>query len=315
MSTPHARNVQGPPPLSCSEADLPGFIEAEVNRFRQIWDAIETNLSCQVIQNNFEAPPYAMLGNMGASAAGGLNRFIMQLNSAFAQEAAKRPRLLLQDVNGISARLGLGQWFDWDRYFSYKLLLTPEANLELARSFTSLVKALYGRSRKVLILDLDNTLWGGVIGDDGVDQIQIGRESPVGEAYTAFQEYCLALRDRGVLLAVCSKNDDEIARSGFAHPSSVLKIEHFSSFKANWEPKHENILAIAKELNLGADSFVFVDDNPAERSIVCRANFRLLPYLRSATRSRATRRFWTRGATGADQPLEGRPGTRFPLLS
>jgi FkbH-like protein len=111
-------------------------------------------------------------------------------------------------------------------------------------------------------------LWGGVIGDDGVDKIQLGRETPLGEAYTSFQEYCLSLWRRGVLLAVCSKNNEEIAKQGFEHPDSVLKLEHFSSFKANWEPKHENILAIAKELNLGADSFVFVDDNPAERAIV-----------------------------------------------
>jgi FkbH-like protein len=262
------RNIQTAPPLSCTEADFSSFVETELNRYRQIWNAIETNLGCQIIQNNFEAPPYALLGNMDASSPGGLSRFVMQLNAAFAQEAATRPRLLLQDVNGISARLGLRQWFDWDRYFSYKILLTPEANLELARSLTALVSALYGKSRKVLVLDLDNTLWGGVIGDDGVDQIQIGRETPVGEAYTAFQEYCLALRDRGVLLAVCSKNDEEIAKSGFAHPSSILKLEHISCFKANWEPKHENILAIAQELNLGVDSFVFVDDNPAERAIV-----------------------------------------------
>jgi FkbH-like protein len=262
------RNIQNYPSVGSAEADLSGFVEAELSRYRQIWNSIEANLGCQIIQNNFETPPHAMLGNMDAYSPGGLSRFVMQLNIAFAQEAATRPRLLLQDVNGISARLGLRRWFDWDRYFSYKILLTPEANLELARSLNSLVKALYGKSRKVLVLDLDNTLWGGVIGDDGVDQIQIGRETPVGEAYAAFQEYCLSLRNRGVLLAVCSKNDDDIARSGFGHPSAILKIEHISCFKANWEPKHENILAIAKELNLGIDSFVFVDDNPAERSLV-----------------------------------------------
>ncbi len=107
-----------------------------------------------------------------------------------------------------------------------------------------------------------------MIGDDGVEKIQIGRETPVAEAYTAFQEYCLSLQKRGILLAVCSKNDEEVAKQGFEHPDSVLKLEHISCFKANWEPKHENILAIARELNLGADSFVFVDDNPAERAIV-----------------------------------------------
>ena len=261
-------NVRNTPPLNCTEADLPSYVEAEVARYGEIWDSLEHNIGCQVIQNNFEVPPYAILGNMDAVAPGALSRFLMQLNIAFAQETAKRPRVILQDVHGISANMGTRQWFDWNRYFSYKLLLTPEANLELARSLSSIVKAMYGKSRKVLVLDLDNTLWGGVIGDDGVDKIQIGRETPVAEAYTAFQEYCLSLRNRGILLAVCSKNTEEIAKTGFEHPSSILKLEHFSSFKANWEPKHENILAIAAELNLGVDSFVFVDDNPAERAIV-----------------------------------------------
>ena len=101
-----------------------------------------------------------------------------------------------------------------------------------------------------------------------MDKIQIGRETPVAESFTAFQEYCLLLRQRGILLAVCSKNNDEVARQGFSHPDSVLKTEHFSAFKANWEPKHENLIQIALELDLGVDSFVFVDDNPAERHIV-----------------------------------------------
>jgi FkbH-like protein len=120
----------------------------------------------------------------------------------------------------------------------------------------------------VLVLDLDNTLWGGVIGDDGPDKIVIGRETPRGEAFTAFQEYLVRLKDRGVLLAVCSKNDDAMARRGFAHPDSVLKLSDFAAFVANWEPKHQNIEAIARQLNLGLDSFVFIDDNPAERHLV-----------------------------------------------
>ncbi len=260
-------NIRKLPPLGSTEAELAGCVQAELARYREIWDALE-KLGCQVIQNNFELPPHALLGNMDAVAAGGQSRFLMQLNVAFAQEAAGRSKLLVQDVHGISAHLGLRHWFDWPRYFSYKILLTAEANLELARSLNAMIRALYGKSRKVLVLDLDNTLWGGVIGDDGVEKIQIGRETPVAEAYTAFQEYCLALRNRGVLLAVCSKNNEDVAKSGFAHPSSILKFKDFSCFKANWEPKHENLLAIARELNLGVDSFVFIDDNPAERAIV-----------------------------------------------
>jgi FkbH-like protein len=261
-------NVQSAPPVNCPEEEFEGYVEAEAKRYRQIWKSIEQNVSAQIIQNNFETPPYAILGNFDAVSSGGAVRYFMALNIAFARAAAADSRLLLQDIHSLSARMGTEQWFDWDRYFSYKILTTTEANVAIARSLTSLVRAVYGKSRKVLVLDLDNTLWGGVIGDDGVDKIQIGRETPVAEAYTAFQEYCLSLQRRGVLLAVCSKNDEDVAKSGFEHPSSVLKLEHISCFKANWEPKHENILAIAKELNLGTDSFVFVDDNPAERAIV-----------------------------------------------
>jgi FkbH-like protein len=261
-------NIQGWPPVSCSEGDLPGYVEREMNRFRAIWRSLESNVGCQVIQNNFELPAEAILGNLDAVSAGGSSRFVAELNRAIAAEAAANPKLLMQDLHSIAARLGISRWFDAERWFSYKVANTVEGTFAIASSLQAMIGAMYGRSRKVLVLDLDNTLWGGVIGDDGADKILIGRETPIAEAYTAFQEYCLRLRDRGILLAVCSKNNDDVARSGFAHPDSVLKLEHFSAFKANWEPKHENILEIARELNLGVDSFVFVDDNPAERAIV-----------------------------------------------
>jgi FkbH-like protein len=263
-------SCQNVPPLSpeTTEAELEVQLRFQLARFRSIWDAIDQNLACQVIQNNFELPPYAILGNMDATASGGHSRFLMRLNEAFAEEAGRRPKLLIQDIHSISARVGLDNWFDWDRFFSYKILLKPAANYAVALSLNALIRSIYGKSRKVLVLDLDNTLWGGVIGDDGVDKIQIGRETPIAEAYTAFQEYCLTLRSRGILLAVCSKNMEEVARAGFEHPSSVLRLEHISCFMANWSPKHENLLEIAKALNVGTDSLVFVDDNPAERAIV-----------------------------------------------
>ena len=261
-------NIQMFPPLSCTENRLPEYIEAEMARFRSIWKSLEERIGCQIIQNNFELPAHAVLGNLDAVSAGGATRFVSELNRQIANEAAANPRMVMQDLGAIAARIGMSRWFDSERWFSYKIANTVEGSFAVATSLTALVGAIYGRSRKVLILDLDNTLWGGVIGDDGVDKILIGRETPLAEAYTAFQEYCLKLRDRGILLVVCSKNNDDVAKSGFAHPDSVLKLEHFSAFKANWEPKHENILVIAHELNLSVDSFVFVDDNPAERAIV-----------------------------------------------
>jgi FkbH-like protein len=261
-------NIQSFPPVSCTEEALPSFVEMEMSRFRAIWQSLEQNIGCQIVQNNFDPPAFATLGNLDSVSPGGRSRFIAELNRAIAIEAASNPRLLMQDLHAIASRVGMQQWLDPERWYSYKLSNTVEGTYATATSLNAMIGAIYGRSRKVLVLDLDNTLWGGVIGDDGADKIVIGRETPLAEAYTAFQEYCLRLRDRGVLLAVCSKNNEDIAQSGFAHPDSVLKLEHFSAFKANWEPKHENILAIARELNLGVDSFVFVDDNPAERAIV-----------------------------------------------
>lgn len=263
-----AVNIQSYPPLTCTEAELPGHVTAETERFRRIWQSIQQHVDCQIVQNNFELPANAILGNLDAVSPAGRTRFTNELNLALACAARENPRLILQDIQGLATRLGLEKWTDPNRWFSYKLATTIDGSFAIACSLASIVRAVYGKSRKCLVLDLDNTLWGGVIGDDGPDKIQIGRETAIAEAYTDFQEYCLSMQKRGILLAVCSKNNDATAKQGFEHPDSVLKLEHFSAFKANWEPKHENILAIAKELNLGVDSFVFVDDNPAERVIV-----------------------------------------------
>src|SRR5256885_15581461 len=233
-----------------------------------MWKPTTHNPPPPPTKNTPAPPPFPAMGNLDSTAAGGHTRFVQELNVGFARCATTDRRLVVHDVNWLSARMGHSRWFDWERWYSYKILTTPEASFELASSLASQVGAMLGRSKKCLILDLDNTLWGGVIGDDGVSKLQIGKETPLGEAYTAFQRYCLSLRERGVLLAVCSKNDPEIARSGFDHPDSILKLSHFSSFQASWDPKPEGIAKIASELNLGMDSFVFVDDNPAERAIV-----------------------------------------------
>jgi FkbH-like protein len=260
-------NIQGWPLLDTSEPDLNAYIVAESMRFAAIWNGLQP-LGAVVVQNNFELPSQRLLGNYDAVSPTGRVRFINLLNTEFARAAAARTNLLIHDLNGVAASVGLKAFHDAGRWFSYKILTTPEGSLEVAKSAAAMVLAIYGRTRKCLVLDLDNTLWGGIIGDDGPEQIKIGRETAEAEAFTAFQEYCLQLRSRGILLAVCSKNSEEIARQGFEHPDSVLLLDHFSCFKANWEPKHENIKAIASELNIGLDSIVFVDDNPAEREII-----------------------------------------------
>ena len=132
----------------------------------------------------------------------------------------------------------------------------------------NIIKAVYGKNKKAFVLDLDNTLWGGIVGDDGVDNLEVGQETSMGQAYSEFQTYLKEHKDMGILLNVCSKNEEENAIAGLNHPDGVLKPEDFIVIKANWEPKSHNIAQIAKELNIGPDALVFVDDNPAEREIV-----------------------------------------------
>lgn len=245
-----------------------GKLEAEYSRYQQVWQALQQRYSAVIIQNNFELPPAEPLGSLGASANFGVTHFVRDLNRRFAEYAAATDGFYLHDLCGLSARVGLSRWFDENQFFAYKYAASYDVMPEIANSLAKLIRAIYGKNRKCLVLDLDNTLWGGIIGDDGVENLQIGHETPLAEAFTAFQQYVKALKQRGVILAVCSKNEEDIAKSGFSHPDSVLQVDDFIAFHANWEPKSINIRQIAQEINIGTDSLVFIDDNPAERQIV-----------------------------------------------
>ena len=244
------------------------LLESELSRFRSYWDAIAGRHGCTIIQNNFDEAPTRSFGNLDAWDERGRVHFTRELNQRFAAEARGRKDLLLHDLARVSACFGLDRWHDRRLYYMGKYGMAMDAVPAVAHSLASLIKASLGRGSKALVLDLDNTLWGGVIGDDGVGGIQLGQETPQGEAHTALQDYARLLRQRGVVLAVASKNEPANAQEGFTHPDTVLKLEDFASFKANWDPKHENLIAMAAELSLGLDSLVFVDDNPVERAIV-----------------------------------------------
>jgi FkbH-like protein len=175
------------------------------------------------------------------------------------------------DLEYLACRRGALASEDPRGWFESKQPGSPGLLLDLARELAGLIRTLRQPTKKVLVLDLDNTLWGGVLAEDGLDGIEIGDTSPRGEAFKAFQKYILTLKQRGVLLAVCSKNDRAPALEPFEkHPEMVLRPADFAAFTANWEPKSDNLRSMAHELNLGLDSFVFVDDNPAEIEIVRR---------------------------------------------
>ena len=242
--------------------------DVEFNRYVQIWESLTEKYSAVIIQNNFDSPYIAPFGNLDNVENYGLNHFVAEMNLRFAEYAQTHKNFFIHDLQGLSARIGLDKWHNRFQYYAYKFAMNYDVMPDVALNLSKIIRAILGKNKKCLVLDLDNTLWGGVIGDDGVENIQIGHETPAAEAFTEFQSYVLNLKKRGVILAVCSKNDEEIAKSGFSHPDSVLHVEDFAAFHANWLPKNENLRGIAEELNIGTDSLVFIDDNPAERQIV-----------------------------------------------
>lgn len=255
-----------------SPAETPEQIQQRLDDqfsvFREVWVKLIQRFQCPIIQNNFELPLWRRTGNYDGWGYAGHAAFISRMNVMMSDYARHNNGFYINDINYLSAAVGLEKWHDPDAWFLYKYALSTEFIPDLAYSAASVIKSVFGRNKKVIDLDLDNTLWGGVIGDDGQEGIEIGPETAVGQAFSEFQAYLKGFRDFGVLLAVCSKNDEENALLGLNHPSSVLKPEDFVSIKANWDPKDRNIADSAAELSLLPESFVFIDDNPAECAIV-----------------------------------------------
>ena len=262
------RNVPFYPEITDSAEEIDRLLDDTYSRFLNMWESIRKRYNCPVIQNNFEMPYYRLLGNSDASDLHGKVNFLTRLNMKFYEYARSGNGLYICDINYISADYGLSEWSDPFYWYMYKYGLNASAIPYLAMNVANIIKSIYGKNKKGLVLDLDNTLWGGVIGDDGQDGIEIGQESSDAQAYSEFQDYISEQKKIGVLLNVNSKNDVENAMLGLQHPDSKLSPDDFICIKSNWEPKDRNFKEIADELGLLPESLVFVDDNPAERQIV-----------------------------------------------
>lgn len=262
------RNISSSPNIKNSFEENTKLLEDEYKKFELIWETLKTKNNCIIIQNNFEYPKNREIGNLDRSFHGCLINFIDKLNMKMVDYSNLNNNFFINDINYLSAKLGLDKWHNNQMWYSYKYAQSFESIPELSKNLTNLIKGIYGKSKKALVLDLDNTLWGGVIGDDGINNIKIGTETAIGEAYTEFQKYIKKLKNRGVVLAISSKNEDSIAKEGLNRKEMILKEKDFFSIKANWSPKYINIEEIRKEINIGIDSLVFMDDNPAEREIV-----------------------------------------------
>ncbi len=262
------RNITTYPVLTDDAAAVDTLLDNETTKFRTMWDNLFSKFHCPVIQNNFEMPYYRLLGNMDASDIHGAVNFLTRLNLRFYEYAQTHEDFHICDINYISADYGLKEWSDPFFWHMYKYAMKVSAIPYLSFNVANIIKAVFGKNKKGFVLDLDNTLWGGVIGDDGVENIELGPEESEGQAYSEFQRYLKAHKQLGILLNIDSKNDHENAIAGLKHPDADLKEEDFIEIRANWDPKDRNFLDIANSLNLLPESLVFVDDNPAERSIV-----------------------------------------------
>ena len=237
-----------------------------VEELRGLWGVLQKISPSYLIQVGFDMPPYGALGTLEDILPSGRSKIINMVNSLLSEDLPQSTSFF--DINRVA--LCCGDKFRSDvGWYQNKQYPSLEALPVLAWHFTSHLRAAFGYSAKVLVLDLDNTLWGGVIGEDGLSGITIGPPLPDGEGYLDLQNYFKELKERGVLLAVCSKNNREDAELPFnEHESMILKLNDFILFKANWQDKVLNIQEIAQELSLGLDSFVFLDDNPVERAWV-----------------------------------------------
>ena len=244
------------------------FVEAASGRMLQVWDALRHNSQARIVQFNYPLPYERQFGNFDWKVPQSLYPTVAALNGRLAELARERSSVLVCDVEAISSWVGRAHWFDDRLWNMTKAFCNLEHLPRVTQALVEIVLCTMGRVVKCVVLDLDNTLWGGVVGDDGPLGVAIGAHGD-GEPFYHFQHYLLSLKQRGILLCVCSKNDYENAVAPFnENPEMVLKREDITVFVANWENKADNIRKIRDTLEIGLDSMVFLDDNPFERNLV-----------------------------------------------
>lgn len=246
----------------------PSFADDTIARIRMYWTLISEKLQTSILQFSFAYLNDGSMGNYALREPCSFSYQLSRLNFLLCQSAAENKGVYLVDINAIQSRLGTSHFKDDKLYYVAKMPFSLEALPHLAEQTVNMITALRGSIKKCVIVDLDNTLWGGVIGDDGLDGIEIG-ELGTGHAFSEFQLYLKELKKRGIILAVCSKNNEDTAKLPFEkHPEMVLRLDDFALFVANWQDKASNIRFIQQTLNIGMDSIVFLDDNPFERGVV-----------------------------------------------
>ena len=247
-----------------SNNDQEKFFKKHISNLKKYLLAVE-NTNSKIIYFNFPELEDNTYGNYGTKVVNSMKYQLKKINLELMNLASKTGFFYLLDVSTLANYFGLNKIINSVFYINGDITFSPDFNIIIIRSLLKIFKSHSGVFNKCLIIDLDNTMWGGVIGDDGIENIEIGPLG-IGKAYTELQLWFKQLKDRGIILCVCSKNTDHIAMEPFKnHPEMVLRLDDISVFVANWKNKAENIKYIKNVLNIGFDSMVFIDDNPFER--------------------------------------------------
>lgn len=227
------------------------------------------NVSGKIIYYNYPEIEDTVFGSYANKVSSSFSYQLRKLNYELMNLAQEYPNLFICDISGIQNKFGRDFMFDSTVYVSTEMILSIDALPYVASRTFDIIASIEGKFKKCLILDLDNTVWGGVVGDDGWENIQVGHGLGIGKAFSEFQQWVKKLKNRGIIVCVCSKNDEDKATEPFEkNPEMVLKLDDISVFVANWENKADNIRTIQSILNIGFDSMVFLDDNPFERNMV-----------------------------------------------
>lgn len=253
---------------SLDEHEKEFFSTKAISKTKEICDVLNSKLSCKIVYSNLPELDDGVYGNYFNKIRKSFGYQLRQYNYKLMELCQEYKNIFINDINILQNRYGFNFVFDPKMYVISSMVYSIDFLPVIAKNTVDIICTISGNFKKCLILDLDNTLWGGIIGDDGIENIQIGNLG-IGKAFTDFQQWIRQLKQRGIILAICSKNTEHIAKEPFEkHPDMILKLDDFAVFVANWSTKVDNIRHIQRILNIGFDSMVFCDDNPVERAIV-----------------------------------------------
>jgi len=256
-------------PFQIDENSRKALINTKSDELITLIEYFIKNSNSKLIVNNLLIPTYSVYGILEKKVDYGIQEMIMDFNKKIADHFRNNSSVYVYDFNSFVSRIGENQIFDHRQYFFGDVQVSLRYIPNLANDLLGYIKPILGINKKCIVLDLDNTLWGGIIGEDGISDIKLGSIEPIGKIFVEFQKYLLALHNRGIILAINSKNNpDDVMEVFKNHPNMILKEEHFASLKINWNDKVMNLREISQEINIGLDSMVFFDDDPMNRDFV-----------------------------------------------